>query len=69
MGLSHLIDFTESSNGELTIISNNGFLSKRFKKNYSVGHSNFNFKGTLIKVEVDTNTFDEYDESEEIYDL
>jgi anti-sigma regulatory factor (Ser/Thr protein kinase) len=69
MGLSHLIDFTESSNGELTIISNNGVLSKKFGENYSVGSSNFNFNGTLIKVEVDSNTFDEYDESEEIYDL
>jgi hypothetical protein len=69
MGLSHLIDFTESSNGELTIISNNGYLSKRSNKNYSVGVSNFNFRGTLIKVEVDTNTFDEYDENEEIYEF
>ena len=36
---------------------------------YRTGESNYNFKGTLIKVEVDLNTFHEKDDSEEIYEF
>lgn len=68
-GLNNILEFTESSNGELMIISNNGTLVKKANQNYSVGTSEYHFKGTLIKVIVDTNTFDIMDEDDLIYEF
>ena len=68
-GLNNLLELTESSNGLLQITSNDGVLIKRAGQFYKGGDLNYKFNGTLIKVEVDLNTFDEKDESEEIYDF
>ncbi|MGB0888136.1 MAG: ATP-binding protein [Vicingaceae bacterium] len=68
-GLNNILELTEKSNGRLLIISNNGIVEKSSEERYSAGESNFNFKGTLIKVEVDLNTFLEKDESEDIYEF
>ncbi|MFN2260615.1 MAG: hypothetical protein ABR595_00935 [Psychroflexus sp.] len=68
-GLNNLLEFTESSNGRLLIISNNGIVEKKSNKMYSAGKTEFNFSGTLIKVEVDLNTFEEKDDSDQIFDF
>jgi len=68
-GLNNILELTEKSNGKLLIISNNGIVEKSSEERYSAGESNFNFKGTLIKVEVDLNSFLEKDESDDIYDF
>lgn len=68
-GLSNVLNFTESFEGILTIISNNGCLIKEFDKEYRLLETDYNFKGTLIKAEVNTLTFEEKDEEEYIYDM
>lgn len=68
-GLSYVLEFTESFKGCLTIISNNGYLIKEFDKDYHLIDTNYNFKGTLIKAEVNTLTFEEKDEEEFIYEM
>lgn len=68
-GLNNILEFTESSNGKLLIISNNGIVEKKAGDMYHAGISDFNFKGTLIKVEVDLSTFEEKDETDQIFDF
>ena len=68
-GLNNILEFTESSNGKLIIISNNGILEKKANDMYKAGTTNFDFSGTLIKVEVDLNTFEDKDESNQILDF
>ena len=68
-GLHNILELTESSNGKLLIISNNGFVEKNANKPYIAGHVNYDFNGTLVKVEVDLNTFDTKEETEEIFDF
>lgn len=69
MGLDNIISFTEANNGMLRIISNDGYFEKKAGNNYNIGHVDFGFSGTLIKVTIDTNFLNEMDISEEIYDL
>ncbi|MBZ9627446.1 ATP-binding protein [Psychroflexus sp. CAK1W] len=66
-GLNNLLELTESSNGTLQIISNDGFFLKKAGEMYKVDNVNFDFKGTLIKVEIDLDTFEEKDESDDIF--
>jgi len=68
-GLNNILELTESSNGELNIISNRGVVEKKANDVYKMGDMGFNFKGTLIKVEVDLATFEEKDESQGIFDF
>lgn len=68
-GLNNILEFTESANGKLVIISNNGIVIKKAGENYNVGNTKYNFSGTLIKIEVDLNTFDEKDEDDDIFDF
>lgn len=68
-GLNNILEFTESSNGRLLIISNNGIVEKKADNMYLAGSTNFNFSGTLIKVEVDLSTFEEKDETDQIFDF
>lgn len=68
-GLNNILEFTESSNGRLLIISNNGIVEKKSGEMYRAGSSDFNFKGTLVKVEVDLNAFEEKDETDQIFDF
>ncbi len=69
MGLYNIIELTDSSNGSLTMISNNGVLHKEANGMIQMGNSGFNFKGTLIKVVVDTETFEQLDEEDNVYDF
>ncbi|WP_194766898.1 hypothetical protein [Tamlana sp. I1] len=68
-GLNNILELTESSKGKLLIISNNGFVEKTAGEMYRSGRVEFDFSGTLIKIEVDLNTFVEKDESDEIFDF
>lgn len=68
-GLDNLRELTESSNGRLTIISNNGYLSKKAGELFKMGNYNYNFKGTLLNVELDLNTFEKKDNSEQFFDF
>ncbi|MFD0993778.1 ATP-binding protein [Tenacibaculum geojense] len=68
-GLSNILELTETSNGKLLILSNNGFVEKSAGKMYVSGEVDFDFSGTLIKVEVDLNTFVEKDDLDEIFDF
>lgn len=68
-GLNNLLEFTESSNGRLLIISNNGIVEKKAGEMYRAGSFDFNFSGTLIKVEVDLKSFEEKDETDQIFDF
>jgi hypothetical protein len=68
-GLNNILELTESSNGTLEIISNNGLVRKKAGEIYQAGDLNFDFSGTLIKVEIDLNTFEEKDESDEIFEF
>ncbi|MFD2917061.1 ATP-binding protein [Psychroserpens luteus] len=68
-GLNNILELTESSNGVLNIISNKGVVLKRAGEVYRAGNMGYDFKGTLIKVEVDLNTFEEKDESQHIFDF
>lgn len=68
-GLNNILEFTESSKGRLFIISNDGIVEKKAGDMYHAGSSDFNFSGTLIKVEVDLNTFEEKDETDQIFDF
>lgn len=68
-GLNNILEFTESSKGRLFIISNDGIVEKKAGDMYRAGSNNFNFSGTLIKVEVDLNTFEEKDETNQIFEF
>lgn len=68
-GLNNLLELTESSNGSLQIISNDGLVYKKAGEVYKAGNLSYSFKGTLVKVEIDLNTFEEKDESDEIFDF
>lgn len=66
-GLNNILELTESSNGELIIVSNNGILQKRANENYEIGTTKHSFSGTLIKVEMDLSTFENIDDSDNLY--
>ncbi|WP_289042269.1 ATP-binding protein [uncultured Zobellia sp.] len=68
-GLNNLLELTESSNGVLQIISNDGLVLKEAGEMYKAGNVAFDFNGTLVKVEIDLNTFEEKDETDEIFDF
>ena len=61
MGLFNILDLVESSNGNLVIVSNNVYYEKYGKNSPKIVFTNYNFQGTLIKVLVDLNTFDDVD--------
>lgn len=68
-GLNNLLELTESSNGVLKIISNDGLVVKRAGEMYRAGNVDYKFRGTLVEVEVDLNTFEEKDETDQIFDF
>lgn len=68
-GLSHVLNFTEHFDGEISIHSNNGYLNKKSKENYFLKETGYNFSGTLIKVEINSAEFEEIDEESNIYDI
>ncbi|RKS15777.1 ATP-binding protein [Flavobacterium sp. 120] len=67
-GLGNVLDFTENYKGALTIFSNNGYLCKIFGEEYDLIETEFNFLGTLIKVEINTLELEKIDEEDEIFD-
>ena len=68
-GLNNILSYSESTNGFLSIISNNGLLTKRAGEMYSLGNSNYNFNGTLIKLEIDLDALESKDSSNELFDF
>jgi len=60
---------TESSNGVLQIISNGGLVLKEAGEMYKAGNVAYDFNGTLVKVEIDLNTFEEKDETDQLFDF
>lgn len=68
-GLNNILEFTESSKGRLLIISNDGIVEKKAGEMYQAGSNNYHFSGTLVKVEVDLDSFDEKDETDQIFDF
>lgn len=70
VGLSQILEFTESSNGELRITSNHGIITKLANIEIDKDRLKTPFPGTLIRVDIDTTTFEEIDTDEfEEYDL
>lgn len=69
MGLHYLITLTENSNGLLRITSNKGYLQKISNNFFETENFDFNFQGTLIKVEVDLNTFENFDDQLELFEF
>lgn len=67
-GLGNVLDFTENYKGALTISSNNGYLCKIYGEEYDLTETDFNFLGTLIKVEINTLELEKIDEENEIFD-
>ncbi|MCY1234088.1 hypothetical protein D9M72_466590 [compost metagenome] len=61
-GLGYVLEFTEGYNGSLNIYSNNGSLYKEAGENYDLEDTNFNFLGTLIKVEISTLELEKIDD-------
>lgn len=68
-GLDNILQLTESSNGSLIIRSNRGYFEKSANKNFIIGDMPSYFPGTLIKVRMDLNTFEEKDENDEIFEF
>src|SRR5690606_36997305 len=68
-GLSNVLDFTEDSNGKITIFSNKGYFIKKSNEDIISGLLSYPFNGTLIIVEIDTMTLDDFDKDDEIYDF
>lgn len=68
-GLNNLLDFTVSSESSLLIISNDGKVEKTADGRYLLEDTDFDFKGTLVKVEVSLNGLEEKDCTEEILDF
>ncbi|CAM1361965.1 conserved protein of unknown function [Tenacibaculum soleae] len=68
-GLNNILELTETSNGKLLIVSNEGIVEKKAREMYKMGKSNYNFSGTLVKVEVDLNTFEEKDGFDEVFEF
>jgi anti-sigma regulatory factor (Ser/Thr protein kinase) len=64
LGLYHILKLVEKTNGTLLIRSNKGFLFKKADSYYNVGAMNVAFPGTLIKVRVDLNHFEDKDPDE-----
>ena len=63
-GLDNLMALVESTNGEIIIRSNFGYLEKQAGKPYLFDNMHVEFPGTLIKVRVSLKSFDDRDESE-----
>jgi hypothetical protein len=68
-GLNNIFDLTETKNGRLIIISNNGYLEKGASEMYKGIDIPLDFKGTLIKVEVDVELFEDKGEVDEFFDF
>ena len=68
-GLNNILELTEKNNGQLVIISNTGVVRKKAGKNYEAGTNDYNFSGTLIKIDVDLNTFNDKDEDDQIFEF
>jgi hypothetical protein len=68
-GLNNILELTESSNGELRLTSNEGYLEKSSSANYNLGELINPFPGTLIRVDIDTSTFEELDTETDLYDF
>jgi anti-sigma regulatory factor (Ser/Thr protein kinase) len=64
-GLNNILELTESSNGLLRITSNTGHVEKPAGKKYESLGLGVYLRGTLVRVDVDTKTFEELEDSVE----
>jgi hypothetical protein len=69
LGLNNAMDLIESSRGTILIRSNMGYLFKSAGGMYRVGNMKTFFPGTLIKVRVDLNAFDDRDDHDSIMEF
>jgi anti-sigma regulatory factor (Ser/Thr protein kinase) len=69
MGLNNIKELVESSEGVLTIASNNGIIQVTPYEQISRDNKDHFLPGTLVKVELDMNTFDAVDIDDEVYDF
>ncbi|WP_421810544.1 ATP-binding protein [Flagellimonas sp.] len=68
-GLANVKDFVKSSNGRMTIFSNQGYFRVKYGVEDLCQGMPINFKGTLIDVSIDTNTFEQIDPDCEVFDF
>ena len=68
-GLANILDISQNCKGKLTIFSRQGYFIKEHNKIKLSGILSYPFKGTLIIVELDTNSFDDYDTENDIYEF
>jgi hypothetical protein len=68
-GLNNILELTESSNGELRVTSNEGYLEKSSLGSFNLGALASPFPGTLIRVDIDTSTFEELETETDLYDF
>ncbi|TDT41959.1 hypothetical protein CLV90_3191 [Maribacter spongiicola] len=69
LGLSLVHDFAESSGGKFSIFSKSGYYIKKSGVEPIYGETKNQFDGTFIEVEIDTNTFDDFDPEDAVYDF
>lgn len=67
MGLHNIKELVEDSNGILTIVSNNGIIQIKNRKLKGTNASRSCFHGTLVRVEVDMDTFESMDHEDDIF--
>jgi anti-sigma regulatory factor (Ser/Thr protein kinase) len=68
-GLNNILQLTESSNGELRIYSNNGYLIKNANESFEYFDLKYYFPGTIIRIEIDANSFETLSIKEDIFDF
>jgi hypothetical protein len=68
-GLTNVLEFTDDSKGQISIFSNNGYYIKKWNEPQKSGILSYPFNGTMIIVDIDTDTFDEFDLEDEIYEF
>ncbi len=69
LGLRNVLDFSENTNGDISIFSNNGSYIKKSGENPILKELRFPFEGTLITLDIDTRCFENFDDDDKIYDF
>lgn len=69
LGLRNVLEFSENTNGKISIYSNNGSYIKKSGEEPILKELRFPYEGTLITLDIDTRFFEDFDADEEIYDF
>lgn len=67
LGLSNVFDFSENTNGIISIYSNGGSFTKKSGENPVLKELRIPYDGTLVTLNIDTQCFENFDPAEEIY--